>query len=168
MINNDYLVDTEWCDDSGTNCDFLPIKDHPHLGFKNFKYKHIAEQYYGIQLKLSKFNLAPQLETEICKIPYYYDREFLNYWLPSETATNWGFITHKALLLDDNEQPTYKLQTLVDTIYDKTGMRFWDCHWNNIGYINKDELVCIDTGEESFIELHNAWGYENPGPIGFV
>ena len=34
--------------------------------------------------------------------------------------------------------------------------------------INKDELVCIDNGEESFIELHNAWGYENPGPIGFV
>ena len=168
MINDDYWIDTEWCDDSGTHCDFLPIKDHPHLGFKNFKYKHIAEQYYGIQLKLCKFNLAPQLETELCKVPYYYDRELIKYWTPSETTTNWGFITHKALLLDNGEEPVYKLQKLVDTIYDKTGMRFWDCHWSNVGYINKDELVCIDTGKESFSEVHNAWGYENPGPIGFV
>ena len=37
MINNDYLVDTSYMDDSGSYCDFLPIKGEDHLGFKSFK-----------------------------------------------------------------------------------------------------------------------------------
>jgi hypothetical protein len=55
----------------------------------------------------------------------------------------------------------------VDNIRDKTGLKFWDCHWTNIGYIKRGRrklLVCIDTGAESFTPYCNAWGFEEPGP----
>ena len=56
---------------------------------------------------------------------------------------------------------------LVDKIYQHTSIKFWDCHWTNVGYIKyrgRNKLVCIDTGEESFQGYANAWGYEEPGP----
>ena len=57
MINNDYLVDMSYMDDSGSYCDFLPIRGEDHLGFKSFKLKSKAKETYEIQKKLSKFNL---------------------------------------------------------------------------------------------------------------
>lgn len=163
MINNDYLVDTSYMDNSGSYCDFLPIKGEDHLGFKSFKLKARADETYKIQKKLAKFNLAPKLITSVCKIPYHYDVEFLKYYEPKETITSWGYVTEKAILLDTEDTPYVRLQNLVDKIKDKTGMKFWDCHWNNVGYI-KHKLVCIDTGKESFTPYCNAWGFENAGP----
>ena len=32
MVNNDYLVDTSYMDDSGSYYDFLPIKGEDNLG----------------------------------------------------------------------------------------------------------------------------------------
>ena len=150
-------------DDSGSYCDFLPIKGEDHLGFKSFKLKARADDTYRIQEKLAKFNLAPQIITEVCKIPYSYDPDLLKYWTPEQTVTSWGYVTEKATMLDIDEKPYVKLQNLVDKIRDKTGMRFWDCHWSNVGYI-RDRLVCIDTGKESFTPYCNAWGYEDAGP----
>ncbi len=163
MVNNDYLVDTSYMDDSGSYCDFLPIKGEDNLGFKSFKLKSKADETYQIQKKLAKFNLAPQIVTEVCKIPYSFDPELLKYWTPKETTTSWGYITEKAVLLDIDETPYAKLQKLVDKIKEKTGLKFWDCHWTNIGYID-NILVCIDTGKESFAPYCNAWGFEEPGP----
>lgn len=166
MINNDYLVDMSWCD-SGGSCDFLPIRGHENLGFKNFKNKSKAKTAWGFQSKLSKFNLAPKLYSGICKIPYSYDLELLKYWNPKDTVTEWGFVTQKAEMLDETDQPLIKLQNLVDAIYKHTRIKFWDCHWTNVGYIKyrgRNKLVCIDTGEESFQGYANAWGYEEPGP----
>ena len=166
MINNDYLVDMSWCD-SGGSCDFLPIRGHKNLGFKNFKNKSKAKTAWDFQSKLSKFNLAPKLYSGICKIPYSYDLELLKYWNPKDTVTEWGFVTQKAEMLDETDQPLIKLQNLVDAIYKHTGIKFWDCHWTNVGYIKhrgRNKLVCIDTGEESFQGYANAWGYEEPGP----
>ena len=60
-----------------------------------------------------------------------------------------------------------KLQKLVEDIAQKTKLKFWDCHYGNIGYIIRDKkpvLVCIDTGKESFRNANNAWGYADPGP----
>ena len=166
MINNDYLVDMSWCD-SGGYCDFMPIRGEDKLGFKSFKTKKRAEESIGNQLILAEFNLAPKVATELCKIPYSYDPELLKHWNPEETVTSWGYVTEKAKLLDVDEIPYNKLQHLVDIIREYTGLKFWDCHWTNIGYIKykrRDRLVCIDTGEESFTPHCNAWGYEEPGP----
>jgi hypothetical protein len=160
------LVDTSWCD-SGGSCDFLPIRGHKDLGFKNFKNKAKAKTAWSFQSKLSKFNLAPKLYSGICKIPYSYDLELLKYWNPKDTVTEWGFVTQKAEMLDETDQPLIKLQNLVDAIYKHTSIKFWDCHWTNVGYIKhrgRNKLVCIDTGEESFQGYANAWGYEEPGP----
>ena len=119
MINNDYLVDTSYMDDSGSYCDFLPIRGEDHLGFKSFKLKARANETYKIQKKLAKFNLAPKLITSVCKIPYHYDIEFLKYYEPKETITSWGYVTEKAILLDTEDTPYVRLQNLVDKIKDK-------------------------------------------------
>ena len=167
MINNDYLVDMSYVDDSGSYCDFLPIRGEDHLGFKSFKTKNRALESLDNQLKLAEFNLAPRIATDLCKIPYSYDPQLLKHWNPEETVTSWGYVTEKAMLVDIDDTPYNKLQSLVDNIRDKTGLKFWDCHWTNIGYIKRGRrklLVCIDTGAESFTPYCNAWGYEEPGP----
>ena len=167
MINHDYLVDISWCD-SGGYCDFLPIRGHQNLGFKSFKNKTRARKSLINQLILNKFDLAPFILTPLCKIAYWYDPELLKAWTPSETVTSWGYVTEKAVLFDiDAKIPHRKIQDLVDNIREKTGLKFWDCHLNNMGYIKrgrKKKLTCIDTGYESFEGYSNAWGFEEPGP----
>jgi hypothetical protein len=59
------------------------------------------------------------------------------------------------------------IQNLVNDIELKTGLKFWDCHWFNVGIIKRDRknlVVCIDTGKESFDAISNAWGFADPGP----
>jgi hypothetical protein len=178
MINNDYLVDDSHAD-SGGYCDFLPIKNYPDLGFKSFKRKDKAQQALDYQKKLAKFDLAPIPITDLCKIPYYFDPKILAVWTPNQTTTGWGFVTERATLIDYENQETinitgrntsphlYKIQRLVDNIWQKTKLKFWDCHEHNVGYIKRGRrkhFVCIDTGKESFDPQSNAWGFENPGP----
>lgn len=169
MINNEYLVDDSY-HDSGGYCDFLPIKGCPDLGFKNFKRKDKAQQALEYQKKLAKFDLAPTLITDLCKIPYYFDPKILEVWTPKESTTGWGFVTERASLIDyDNSKTPYlqKIQHLVDNIWKKTKLKFWDCHEHNVGYIKrgrKKHFVCIDTGKESFDPHSNAWGFAEPGP----
>ena len=112
MINNDYLVDMSYMDDSGSYCDFLPIRGEDHLGFKSFKLKSKAKETYDIQKKLSKFNLAPNIVTDVCKIPYSYDPELLKYWTPEDTVTSWGYVTEKATILDVEDTPYVNCKTL--------------------------------------------------------
>ncbi len=163
MVNNDYLVDMSYMDDSGGYCDFLPIRSHPELGFKSFNTKSRAIKAYSKQAVLSKFDLAPKIVSQVCKIPYSYDPELLKYWTPEQTVTSWGYVTEKATMLDIDDTPYSKLQNLVNKIKEQTGLKFWDCHWTNVGYIN-NRLVCIDTGKESFTPYCNAWGFLEPGP----
>jgi hypothetical protein len=181
MINNDYLVDDSY-HDSGGYCDFLPIKDCPDLGFKSFKRKDKAQQALCYQKKLARFDLAPIPITDLCKIPYYFDPKILAVWTPKETTTGWGFVTEKASMLDSEtididctkvgqRKYTYpylpKIQRLVDHIWQKTKLKFWDCHEHNVGYVErgrKKHFVCIDTGKESFDPDSNAWGFSEPGP----
>lgn len=169
MINNDYLIDDVPCD-SGAYCDFLIIKNCPNYGFKSFTSKKKAEIALINQKKLSKYDLAPKVMSALCKIPYYYDPDLLESWTPNITVTGWGFITEKASLIDyDSHKTSYlcKIQKLVDNIWEKTKLKFWDCHQNNIGNVKrgrKTQLVCIDTGRESFEPDTNAWGFAEPGP----
>lgn len=168
MINNNYLADSETISDSGGCCDFIPIKNYTDIGFKSFKNKNKAIVAYKNQKKLSKADLAPRIMSNLCKIPWYYDPELLKYWEPSETTTGWGYITELASLLpEDSKIPYKKIQDLVDKIWEYARLKFWDCHLCNIGYIKRNgrkQLVCIDTGRESFIPMVNAWGFCEPGP----
>lgn len=167
MINNDYLIDESW-HDSGGYCDFLPIKGHTDIGFKSFKAKKKATDAWQNQKLLSKFDLAPEPLSGICKIPFFYKPSVLKYITPEETLTGWGFVTEKADLMPcDNGVPYKKIQDLVENIWKNTHMKFWDCHENNVGYVKRGrskKLVCIDTGPESFKGYANAWGFEEPGP----
>lgn len=172
MINNNYLVDTDNVnfDYSGGQCDCLPIKQYDNLVFKTFKKKQKALEAYAIQKKLSRLDLAPKLFSSICKIAYYYSPHLLEFWIPKQTVTGWGFITEKASLIDYSDTqniPYREIHDLVQDIRIKTKMKFWDCHEHNVGYIKRGlckKLVCIDTGPESFKGYANAWGFEEPGP----
>ena len=155
--------------DSGGHCDFLPIKGESNLGFKHFKLRSRAKDTLANQIILSRFDLAPKAITGICKVPYHYDPEILKYWTPDVTVTDWGYVTEKADIFNFEEnKTTYReIQNLIDEIYNKTSLKFWDSHIGNLGLIqrnNTKKLVCIDTGRESFSEHSNAWGYTEPGP----
>lgn len=181
MINNDYLVDDSYSD-SGGYCDFLPIKGCDDLGFKSFKRKDAAQKALEIQKKLSRFDLAPIPITDLCKISYYFDQKILEVWTPSTTTTGWGFVTEKASMLPletmdidctklghTKYKCSYlpKIQQLVENIWAKTKLKFWDCHEHNVGYIKRGRkklFVCVDTGKESFDPQSNAWGFPEPGP----
>lgn len=169
MINTEYLVDESY-HDSGGYCDFYPIKNHPDLGFKSFKNKIKAQDALSNQKLLAQFDLAPEPITDLCKIRYDFNPKILSFLDRSSTITGWGFVTEKAGLIDyENCKTPYlpKIQKLVDDIWSKTRMKFWDCHEYNIGYIKrgrKKQFVCIDTGKESFEPHSNAWGYSEPGP----
>ena len=68
----------------------------------------------------------------------------------------------KKLMLDIDDMPYEELENLVNKIKEKTGLKFWDCHWTNVGYINNRLVNCIDTGKESFTPYCNAWGFVEP------
>jgi hypothetical protein len=169
MINNQYSIDLSW-NESGGYCDFFLITNNPDIGFKAFKKKNKAEQSLQNQKLLSEFDLAPMPISEICKIPFDYGTHLLEYYEPKELYSSWGYLTEKASIIDYShfKRPYLSLiQKLVDEIYAKTKLKFWDCHEHNIGYIKRErkkKLVCIDTGAESFAPYSNAWGFPEPGP----
>jgi hypothetical protein len=156
-----YTIDDSDCFDEGGSAEFFHIKEDKKLGFKQFKNKKNALIALRQQKLLHKFGLAPKVIGGICKL----NIEYGNYSI----ETNWGFITEKARLVSEDimSKRLKEIQKLVDNIHQKTGLKFWDCHYYNIGYIqrkNKSKLVCIDTGSESFKRDSNAWGFSKPGP----
>lgn len=158
-----YTVDATIGYDEGGSAEFYDISQNPALGFKQFHSEKTAKDAFVKQKILSRYDLAPRIIGKICKLPI-----FINGIVIKE-KTNWGFITEKARLVDEKimRKRLPQIQKLVDSIHTKTGLKFWDCHYYNIGYIkrhNKPKLVCIDTGNESFNIDCNAWGFSFPGP----
>jgi len=163
MKNNKYLIDcSDWSDEGGY-CQVYPIKNQPNLVFKEFKNKKKAAEAHSIQKRLSRFDLAPKIYTDICRLKFVY-KDNVYFSDPS----NWGFVTELAETHDPATKITMKdIQNLVNDIELKTGLKFWDCHWFNVGIIKRDRknlVVCIDTGKESFDAISNAWGFADPGP----
>lgn len=153
------IIDENYLIDEGGSAEFYLIKENPKIGFKQFKNKKFAQKAIDKQLILSKFNLAPKVYSRLCRL------NFRN----TSQPTNWGFLTERAILVDEKKMVNKlgQIQILVENIYEKTKLKFWDCHYYNIGYIkrnNKAKLVCIDTGSESFHSNSNAWGFSFPGP----
>jgi hypothetical protein len=159
MINSKYKIDLYSYSDQGGYCTFYCILDNKNLAFKEFISKSRAEYARKIQIKLNKHSLAPKVYSTLCKMKY--DTLF-----PGQRS-GWGYITEIAKTLSKNSIPLSKIQRLVDNIYNKTKLKFWDCHWENIGYISvegKKKLVCIDTGKETWEGHSNYFGNTDPGP----
>lgn len=153
--------------ESGGSVEFYHIDKHPTLGFKEFRSKREAITAYKNQKKLAKHKLAPKVVGKICKMKI----EINNFAGENYTytdSTRWGYITQKIKLPNHkfwkNKKNLSKLQTMIDAMQKKTKLKFWDCHYDNIGIYRK-RLMCIDTGDESFDKGCNAWGNNNPGPI---
>lgn len=163
MINHEFLIDySDWSDEGGY-CQVYPIKNKSGWVFKEFRNKKKAQEAYHYQKLLSKFDLAPILYSKVCKLKFADDGE-ISFIDPSD----WGYITELATLYDPATKISMRdIQTLVEDINSKTGLKFWDCHWYNVGTVKrgrKKKVVCIDTGKESFNGLSNAWGFADPGP----
>jgi hypothetical protein len=163
MINKEYLIDySDWFDEGGY-CQVYPIKDNKNLVFKEFRNKKKAQEAYSIQKKLSKFNLAPKIFSKVCKLNFAEEAGVVFY-----ESSDWGFVTEYAKTYKANTKISMQdIQKLVDDIKITTGLKFWDCHWYNVGLVKrgkKTNIVCIDTGKESFDGNSNAWGNSDPGP----
>jgi hypothetical protein len=162
-----YTIDINKFDEGGS-AEFYYIKEDKNLGFKQFRNKKFANAAYNKQKLLSRFGLAPKVYGKVCKLEIkvtiggYGNYSYIDH-------TNWGYVTEKARLADEEvmKKRLREIQSLVQSIEKKTKLKFWDCHYYNMGYVkrnNKAKLVCIDTGPESFDSGANAWGFGKPGP----
>lgn len=159
MINTKYKIDLSDCySDDGGYCTLFKISNEPSLGFKEFISKSRAEYARKTQIKLSKHDLAPKVFSRLCRMGY--KPLFVN------QISGWGYVTELAKPTKLNTT-LCKIQKLVDNIYDKTNLKFWDCHFANLGHIirgRKRKLVCIDTGKETWDGYSNYFGNSDPGP----
>jgi hypothetical protein len=159
-LKENYTIDySDWYDEGGC-CQVYPIKNNHSLIFKEFRSKKNASQSLAIQKKLCKFDLAPKLYSSVCKLRFAPEKDII-----FDDTSDWGYITEKATIHD--KVPLNEIQKLVEEIYYKTKLKFWDCHYYNVGFVGrsgKSKLVCIDTGKESFVRDSNAWGLNSPGP----
>lgn len=163
MQEGPFLIDYSGWSDAGGYCQVYTIKDQKDLIFKEFRSKSRALKSYRIHKKLSKFDLAPKIYSKLCQLNYLEE----DGWKPDEPS-DWGYITELAKTHPEKTIITVEqIQDLVDEIYEKLGLEFWDSHWYNVGLVlrNKQQkLVCIDTGPESFSSNSNVWGNIVPGP----
>lgn len=163
MISDEFTIDySDWSDEGGY-CQVYPILNNDHLIFKEFRNKKRANSSFKHQKLLSKFDLAPKIYSKVCKLKFAPDGDIV-----FDDPSDWGYVMEKANTYHAGTKISMKqIQKLVEEINEKTGLKFWDCHWYNVGLIKrgrKQKIVCIDTGSESFDGQSNAWGFADPGP----
>lgn len=156
-----YSINYNAAFDEGGSAEFFRIAEDNTLGFKQFRDKRRAINAYNRQKLLSKFGLAPKVYGKVCRLPIRYESY--------TDKSNWGYVTERAKILNEKvmKKRLREIQSLVENIHKTTKLKFWDCHYWNVGYVkrnNKAKLVCIDTGNESFTSISNAWGFGEPGP----
>lgn len=162
-----YLIDNSGWFDEGGYCQFYPLFKRRGIAFKEFHTKQKAMYARNIQKKLARFDLAPKVYTGIVKLEFAPDYDS---WVPD--SSDWGYVTERARVphcqtKKDKYNVLRQIQKLVEEIHQKAQLKFWDCHYSNIGWVKregKNKLVCIDTGKESFNGYANAWGLADPGP----
>lgn len=162
-----YTIDINNFDEGGS-AEFYNIKENKNLGFKQFRSKKFANEAYSKQKLLSKFGLAPKVYGKVSRLEIKIENFAGEQYLYSD-YTNWGYVTERARIADEKvmKKRLREIQSLVESIEKKTKLKFWDCHYWNVGYVkrnNKAKLVCIDTGFESFDRNTDAWGMGTPGP----
>lgn len=160
---SDLKIDYSSWSDEGGYCQVYPIVGYCGLVFKEFRNKKDATRSYKYHKKLEKFDLAPKIHSKVCRLKFADDGDIV-----FDDPSDWGYIMEKATTHQAATKISMKqIQKLVNDINEKTGLKFWDCHWYNVGLVKrgrKEKLVCIDTGKESFDGLSNAWGNPDPGP----
>ena len=163
MILTDYTIDYSGWFEEGGYCQIYPIYGHKGWGFKEFHTKKKAEYAYAVQKRLSKFDLAPKVYSKICRLEFEPEDDVYQ-----PDPSDWGYITELATVYHANTVISMRqIQNLVSQIQQKTQLKFWDCHWSNVGIVRRNgrnKVVCIDTGKESFDGNANAWGFCDPGP----
>lgn len=122
-------------------------------GFKEFETKEKADIAHENQSILSRYDLAPNVYSEVGKIRK-----------KGKKLSGWGYITEIAELIccPGNECDCCDRDRLeecyfgdIDSLYgdmSDINMEFHDTHIGNVGYVVRDGLpvmVCIDTGDES-------------------
>jgi len=158
----EYLIDYSGWSDEGGYCQVYPIKDKQGWVFKEFKNKKKAQESLSLQKKLAQYDLAPQIYSKLCRLNFMPEDGY-----DPDEPSDWGYITERAYSVNHNDKTMKDIQNLVENIYNQTGLKFWDCHWYNVGLVKRNKcakLVCIDTGKESFNGISNAWGGITPGP----
>lgn len=124
-------------------------------GFKEFSDKEEAEYAHAVQSKLSNYDMAPCVLSDIGKIRKSHGG-----------LSSWGYITEIAEIIgcggngcscgecdeDYYEMYEYKIQDLTDNMMRIAGIEFMDNHIGNVGFVRRNRkkvLVCIDFGSES-------------------
>lgn len=139
-------------DNNGSRSTFYVIDSE--RGFKDFESKEDAEYAHDVQSKLSAFNLAPRVLSDIGKIRHRDNLEL----------SGWGYITEIAEMIgcggndcscgecdDIFDTKRRHVKRLCEKIY-SLGFEFMDAHIGNVGYVRRNGkrvLVCIDCGSES-------------------
>jgi hypothetical protein len=142
---------------SGAGCasSFHKLKGQRGRGFKIFGSKEDAVIAHINQSKLSAYNLAPYVYSQVGRVRQ-----------SDKSLTGWGFITEIAELICcpgnsckccDRTSIMYDYENEVDNLVDNMqdcGFEFGDNHPGNVGFVNRDGnrvMVCIDTGDESVL-----------------
>jgi hypothetical protein len=157
------LIDISKDYHEGGYCNVANLVGYDNIVFKQFCSKKKAKEALEYQKILAQYDFAPNVYGEICKLDY----SPVSWLSFTNEKSSWGFITEKALPVNHTKKTMILLQDLVENIATKTKLKFWDCHWYNIGFVRRGrhkKLVCIDTGKESFNGYSNAWGNPDPGP----
>ena len=133
-------------------------------GFKEFSDKSEAVYAHAVQDKLSSYDMAPYVLSQIGKIR-----------MSNGSLSNWGYITEIAQVIgcggngcscgecdeDYCEMYEYKIQDLTDNMLRIAGIEFMDNHIGNVGFIRRKRkkiLVCIDFGQESVYDEDTNMG----------
>jgi hypothetical protein len=150
--------------DAGSRSSFYIIDET--RGFKEFESCEQAEYAHNVQKKLSQYNLAPKVYSEVGRIRIGKEKEL----------SQWGFMTEIAEMLgcggndcgcgecDDVYEEKFPAIKRLHKKLEKIGINFADDHIGNIGYIRRrgrKVLVCIDTGEESIYDEDFSIGYDD-------
>ncbi len=124
-------------------------------GFKEFRDKSEAVYAHTVQDKLSTYDMAPNVLSQVGKIRK-----------SNGSLSDWGYITEIAEMIgcggnecscgdcDEDYYDMYedKIQDLTDNMLRTLGVEFMDNHIGNVGFIRRNRkkvLVCIDFGSES-------------------
>lgn len=124
-------------------------------GFKEFGDKDEAEYAHAVQSKLSAWDMAPEVLSQIGKIRK-----------SDGSLSDWGYLTEIAQTIgcggnechcgecDEDYYFMYEsqIQDLTDNMLRIVGVEFMDNHIGNVGFVRRNRkkvLVCIDFGSES-------------------
>lgn len=133
-------------------------------GFKEFGDKDEAEYAHAVQSKLSTYDMAPNVLSQVGKIR-----------MSNGELSYWGYITEIAEMIgcggnecscgecDEDYYYMYddKIQDLTDNMLRIAGIEFMDNHIGNVGFIRRNRkkvLVCIDFGQESVYDEDTDMG----------